>query len=353
LDKAIEHLETALSEFGDDSQLLHLLGEIHQQAHHKEQAALNFRKAVDLDPKNPTLWKMLSEANLALGFFQEADQAAVRFAKSAPKTLEPLTLRIRIAMQGGETSKAMKLIEQASRESSLTPELYSLQSRLEREMGSTSKAIQSLDRAIQTAEVPLPYLIERADLVGEQDGAQAKLSTLVALSKQYPGQARIYHALGKTLFGESQEIDAIRAYQKALKAADEKLEAHEKSCIHFELGALLSQKGHLDQALTQFSQAIQLDPQNADNYLALGKVHARRREFNHAVQAFETALELSPDDSSAYIEIAQVLKEAKNYSRAEQMLRHATQLDPDNLEAHRLLSAIMTLNLVHNAEVIV
>jgi Flp pilus assembly protein TadD len=42
------------------------------------------------------------------------------------------------------------------------------------------------------------------------------------------------------------------------------------------------------------------------------------------------------------------LKENKNYLEAERMLRRACELDPDNVSVHRLLGAVVTLNMVHN-----
>jgi hypothetical protein len=43
-----------------------------------------------------------------------------------------------------------------------------------------------------------------------------------------------------------------------------------------------------------------------------------------------------------------VLKDSKDYMAAEAMLRRAAQLAPNEVSVHRLLGAVVALNLVHN-----
>ena len=43
-----------------------------------------------------------------------------------------------------------------------------------------------------------------------------------------------------------------------------------------------------------------------------------------------------------------VLKDNKDYVAAEAMLRRAAQLAPNEVSVHRLLGAVVALNLVHN-----
>jgi len=42
------------------------------------------------------------------------------------------------------------------------------------------------------------------------------------------------------------------------------------------------------------------------------------------------------------------LKESKDYIQAEKMLRRASELAPEDISVHRLLGAVVALNLVHN-----
>jgi tetratricopeptide (TPR) repeat protein len=211
--------------------------------------------------------------------------------------------------------------------------------------------MQIIDRAIQNADNPLPMLLERAEIVGEVDGPNARLSTLTALSKQFPRQADVLAHLAKSLQDSGRDADAIKAGHSALKADDGQLSPQQRAELHYDIGQLLAKQGQLDQAVHQFSLAIQTNVHATNAYIALGKTHAQRRELTPALQAFERAIDLDADNVQPYCEAAKVLKDARNYAKAEQMLRRAKQLQPDNLEINRLLSAMMTMNLVHSAEI--
>jgi tetratricopeptide (TPR) repeat protein len=83
-------------------------------------------------------------------------------------------------------------------------------------------------------------------------------------------------------------------------------------------------------------------------YLELGLTHQERREHNQALDVYQRAIEAVPNDYRAYFQVGVALKESKDYLGAEKMLRRAAELTTDDPGIHRLLAAVVALNLVHS-----
>ncbi len=61
------------------------------------------------------------------------------------------------------------------------------------------------------------------------------------------------------------------------------------------------EKGELDRAISEYDQAIQLDPNLAAAYIERGFAYIDKGEFNRAISDFDQAIQLNPDDAKAYI----------------------------------------------------
>jgi type IV pilus assembly protein PilF len=67
--------------------------------------------------------------------------------------------------------------------------------------------------------------------------------------------------------------------------------------LHAEIAAGFYERGQMDVALQELSQAVKLDPRNAKIYNVYGLVYATLGEDANAQRNFQTALELAPTDS--------------------------------------------------------
>jgi tetratricopeptide (TPR) repeat protein len=154
----------------------------------------------------------------------------------------------------------------------------------------------------------------------------------------------------ETLEASGESEAAIRTAQRALRSQSSEypLSTVEQAQLHYLLGRLLRRSGQLDQAVHHLSETIRLSPDLVDAYLEIGHVHQERRQHNQALNAFRQAIAVAPRDHRPYYLIGQALKESKDYLGAEKMLRLANELAPDDISIHRLLGAVVALNLVHN-----
>src|SRR5204863_217879 len=99
----------------------------------------------------------------------------------------------------------------------------------------------------------------------------------------------------------------------------------------------------VDQAMEQFKQALDVDPQLADSHFHLGTALAEANRWEEAVRSYRAALALPtltvPDFTHQNLGLA--LYHLKRFGEAEQSLRFALSLDPE------MQAAYYNLGLVH------
>jgi tetratricopeptide (TPR) repeat protein len=122
----------------------------------------------------------------------------------------------------------------------------------------------------------------------------------------------------------------------------------QRSRLHILIGLRMRNTGQLDQAIHHLDEAVAQAPANLDAYLELGRAYQERREYRQALKIYQRAMTIANSDHRPYYQAGLVLKDNKDYVAAEAMLRRAAQLAPNEVSVHRLLGAVVALNLVHN-----
>lgn len=217
-----------------------------------------------------------------------------------------------------------------------------------------SEALNSLDNALAAADNPLPLLLERIHLIRKVMGKEAALEELNQLNTGYPDDPEVFALMSHAMAESNQVDEAIFAAKQAIRKGTDRLEFKDLSELHHLLGRLLRRNGQRDQAIHYLSEAIHLNPISLEPYLELGRTYLERRDFSEALEIFEQSIKVSPNDHRSYYQAGLALKENKEYLQSEEMLRKAAELAPNDLRIHRLLGAVVALNIVHsNREAIV
>jgi predicted O-linked N-acetylglucosamine transferase (SPINDLY family)/predicted 2-oxoglutarate/Fe(II)-dependent dioxygenase YbiX len=94
------------------------------------------------------------------------------------------------------------------------------------------------------------------------------------------------------------------------------------------------QQGKLTEALTQFQQAIALEPERAEFYVHLGVAHCRQANFELGVAAYEQALALQPERTEARYNLALALEKLGQSEAALQQYQVILQQHPDQIATH-------------------
>jgi Tfp pilus assembly protein PilF len=150
------------------------------------------------------------------------------------------------------------------------------------------------------------------------------MNTTTSLTENHPQPFAIEFSspTAPTSESASQELTAIKDW--CLARADEWYE-----------------RGELGAARDFLKQAADVDPRDAQVWLALGSLHYQLREFERAGLAFVKAGELAPTDDRIFLHLALAHQQLGQDKEAEALFKHALALRPDNAVAQGLLSGFL------------
>ncbi|WP_338316134.1 tetratricopeptide repeat protein, partial [Streptomyces bohaiensis] len=176
-------------------------------------------------------------------------------------------------------------------------------------------------------------LTERATALGN-NSAEADPETALRHILDQPGlstttRAHAYRARGRhhrTAGNHEQAVtDLTRAIE--LNPGDE--------LNHYWRGLAHHAAGNYEQAITDLTRAIELEPDDALNHLWRGLAHHEAGNYEQAITDLTRAIELNPDNASNHHWRGTTHHEAGNYEQAITDLTRAIGLNPDDASNHR------------------
>jgi tetratricopeptide (TPR) repeat protein len=132
---------------------------------------------------------------------------------------------------------------------------------------------------------------------------------------------------GSALAKQGKLPEAIQQYNQALQLQPNFADAHS------DLGNALAAQGKLEAAIQQYEQAIRLKPDFADARNNLGLALAAEGKLGQAVEQYEQALQLKPDNANVQVSYGAALAAQGKLDEAVQHYQQALQLDPDSAKA--------------------
>ena len=104
--------------------------------------------------------------------------------------------------------------------------------------------------------------------------------------------------------------------------------------MHYNVGTLLLNSGHLDEAILEFQKELQIQPEFVEAHNNLGIAFSSKGEFDNALAHFEKAIELDPHLPKVHQNIATVLLRQGHPDQALAHLQMELQVNPHSAEAH-------------------
>ena len=163
-------------------------------------------------------------------------------------------------------------------------------------------------------------------------------------------QALDKYFLGKQLYNKatSESVgQAILAYQAAIRLDPEFALAYSNQA-----SAMLAQvwvsglpaEAQLEKSRPLIDQAILLDPQSSEAFIALGNWYQRSGDIEKATQAYEQAMALGPNSANALVSYGNLIwREMSDPASAIKLFRRAIELDPQNIHIKSRLAQAMPL----------
>jgi protein O-mannosyl-transferase len=110
---------------------------------------------------------------------------------------------------------------------------------------------------------------------------------------------------------------------------------------HARLGLVLSKEGRLNEAISQYREALRLKPDDADAHYDLANALYRKGLWDEAISEYREDLKLSPDDPEGHNNLGAVLFRKGNVNEAINQFQEALRLKPDYANAQKNLAAAM------------
>jgi tetratricopeptide (TPR) repeat protein len=133
---------------------------------------------------------------------------------------------------------------------------------------------------------------------------------------------------------QARQLLATGSYDQASHLLEEALKRRpEDADIHLLLGQVYALEGRRTDSIQQFNRTIELRPNSAPVYDALGVALNRFAEFDQARKAFEQAVALDPHMPQARVNLAMSLAQAGDATGATEQLETAVRLRPNDSTA--------------------
>lgn len=149
-----------------------------------------------------------------------------------------------------------------------------------------------------------------------------------------PRDVKAESNLGLIFEAEGRTEDALAAYRKAIAWQKGSTAPSEQPLVN--LGSLLTQQGHTQEAIPFLEEAVALAPNNAFCHLKLGTAYLRVQRFRDAQRELEKATELDPDNPAAHYQLGRLYVKIDAMDRAQAEFDRTQKLQ--SREADKLLA---------------
>jgi len=239
-------------------------------------------------------------------------------------------------------------------------------------------AVAQTGRTVRHTRVPTEESASSAAVtqaeaaIEKKDYATAEQRLNEAVAKN-PTDYQAWYDLGYVFSATGRKAEAIEAYRKSVTAKPDVFESnlnlgtllaatHQpdaadflrkatqlKPTAHREEGlerAWLSlghvvEKENPQEALEAFEKAAQLQPKDAEPYLAAGAILERQDKLTEAEEHYAKAAQLDPKSSDALAGLVNVYTRQKRLPEAESALRKYLAIDANNVSAHVQLGRVL------------
>ncbi|MFZ0634664.1 MAG: tetratricopeptide repeat protein [Candidatus Acidiferrales bacterium] len=149
-----------------------------------------------------------------------------------------------------------------------------------------------------------------------------------------PADFEARYNLGSMLQARGEVDEAVAQYTLAVQIRPDDATANNA------LGGALLASGRVDDAIEHLNAALKARPDYFDAHYNLGNALASRNDFPGALEQFRAAVRLNPDDANAEANLGSALAEMGQFAEAKQHFERALQIDPNHALARENLEQL-------------
>jgi len=156
----------------------------------------------------------------------------------------------------------------------------------------------------------------------DQEAAQALGRAMKSLELSVQERAEYFKMIGNCMSRLGQNVEAERAYKKALELSPASDETQSN------LGSLYLEQGQIVDAKRAYQDAIASNPTNDKAWVGLGLCFVAEGDKEAAHDSFSRSLERNLRNSTAIFHLVKCAYEIKKYTQAERMLTNYVEIAP-------------------------
>lgn len=317
-----------LQDHPNQSDALHLLGEIAYQRGQFDSAITLITHAIQANPVIPTYHITLGRAYKDQGKLDQAVSCYQRALTLNPNDAIGLNGLGNVLFDQGRFEEAIASYTHAL---SFQPDLAIVHCNL----GNALKALSRFDEAIQSYLNTIALKPDHLDAclklgnllyaVGKLDDAKASYDIALAID---PNVAETHSNLGNIYQTQGKLQEAVDSYYQALSLKPDLCEAWNN------LGNALHAQGKLEEAISSFQQALAINPEYAEAYSNLGISLQAQGKLNDAIDCYEQALSRRDDSAETWFNLGTAWMEQGRLDDAIACYQNAIHLRGDYIKAY-------------------
>ncbi|MBC8108277.1 MAG: tetratricopeptide repeat protein [Anaerolineae bacterium] len=333
-DMAVQLIARAIQKRPDIPVFHYNMAEALRALGRRDEAAIEYTRATELDPRYFEAWNNLANVLNELGRYKDAEgacQAAIALNPEAPEPLNNLGNAVRGQNRGAE---AIAIFRQAlEKRPDFVEAIHNLAMCL-CWMGQLKSGAEQFRAAIRLRPAAVDLHNNLGTVLaqmGQSEQAAECFQTAIDLD---PKHAEAHNNLGAALRNLGKQTESVSFFEQAIELRPDFVEAHSN------LASALTETHRKAEALVEIDKALALRPKLAKEHFIRGAILRDLFRLDEGIEAFREALRLDPDSGAALTAIGYALLERGDIDEAMKALRRSIELNPDPVTHSNVLMAI-------------
>lgn len=343
----LEELITQLEERGGRAfETLELLGRLHDELAHEEEALTAYRRALAANPRHIDTRVRVAQLLARSGRLEEVIAEYRALIRAAPREPRFVVELAQLLMQTGRRDEALRLADQTSRRYVREASVHQALAELFQRWGDEERATREVELLVRIDPRDPSHLIALGEQQLDQGDEAAAIATWRRILQVEPDRARAYAALAGVFADHAMLEQAEDAYREAVDADGENMEYRRGLASVLERprdGESPAQRAQRDtEAITQWQALLSAGADASVERAARREarrrivgIYSRRGTLNQQLLAWQAAFAAEPPDLEAgrYVAEAHLRARPRNVEGAESALARLIQLAPGDVES--------------------
>lgn len=334
-DAAVRLAERILRDAPQFAPAYGMLGDAHTGMGEYEKARLAYEKALELAPDDYAVAAMNNLASL--NFLEDRTDAATagyrKVLERDPDNRTALLNLATLAVRVDDTDAARSHLQTVLDANPNDVDALVLLARAEGQGGNMGRAFELLERAraaSPAAVEPRMTLLANYVVAGQLERAREVGRELKRIA---PGAPSVLRALGNLEIAQDQPREALTLFGRWVRQQPESSDAH------YHLGFAHLAAGEIDAARAELNAALELDPDNAQARVELGRLALEDGKLDEALRHAETVQTALPGFSDGYLLAGDAHLRAQRPGAAVKSFFAAHAAQPSRVTLMRLVQA--------------